>query len=90
MDCVRNALVQQIKLIDEKYSIIECQDGLQALNTLKEKHNEIHFAIVDNQMPNMNGCQVIQSLREYEQQNQLLQVPILCIFTFLLLSSYWG
>lgn len=75
---MRSSLVKQINLIDERHSILECEDGSKALEILKEKHDELQLAIIDNQMPGLNGSDVIRNIREFENLNHLKQIPILC------------
>lgn len=78
-ECVRSALVRQIKLIDGKHNITECENGLKALEILKDRHDTFHLAIIDNRMPDMNGSEVIHSVRNFEQEKNLKQLAILCI-----------
>jgi CheY-like chemotaxis protein len=49
---------------------------MQALN--KVKNTQFDLAIVDYQIPGMNGIELIKEIREYERQNALIPMTILC------------
>lgn len=53
-----------------------CINGMQALN--KVKNTQFDLAIVDYQIPGMNGIELIKEIREYERQNALIPMTILC------------
>ena len=54
-------LLTKTKLKSE-YEILEAADGLKALDILD--HNHVDLMIVDIMMPNMNGYEFVESLRE--------------------------
>lgn len=54
-------LLTKTKLKSE-YEILEAADGLKALEILD--HNHVDLMIVDIMMPNMNGYEFVESLRE--------------------------
>ncbi|HAG69760.1 MAG TPA: DNA-binding response regulator [Lachnospiraceae bacterium] len=54
-------LLTKTKLKNE-YEILEAADGLKALEILD--HNHVDLMIVDIMMPNMNGYEFVESLRE--------------------------
>ncbi|MCR5650791.1 MAG: response regulator transcription factor [Lachnospiraceae bacterium] len=54
-------LLTKTKLKTE-YEILEAADGMKALETLD--HNHVDLMIVDIMMPNMNGYEFVESLRE--------------------------
>lgn len=58
---------QYVKMILENagYSVIEAEDGKDALNKMDGK--PIHLAFVDLNMPNMNGIDFIKAVRSSEQ-----------------------
>ena len=78
---VRSALVQQITNSVPGIVITECDRGDSALETLKEIHETIELAILDNQMPSMDGVDVIKHIREYEDERNLKKIPILCMIS---------
>lgn len=56
----------------EGYEIIEAKDGLEALNLFLEDPT-IHLVILDIMMPNMNGLEACEKIREVSQ------VPIIML-----------
>lgn len=52
-----------IKHMLSDYDILTACDGVEAMRILKE-HEEINLIILDLNMPNMNGFQVLKALRE--------------------------
>ena len=70
--------MRQLKLISAAIEVVEREDGAAALELVKDKHNEFDLFVFDNDMPNMNGLDLIQSIRKFESQNKLLPIPTLC------------
>lgn len=48
----------------QKFQVIHATNGVEALQKLKE-HGDIHLALVDNQMPKMDGYRFIAKAREH-------------------------
>lgn len=52
----------EIYLSQEGYHIIKAYDGLEAVRKIQE--NEVHLAILDIMMPNMDGIRALMKIRE--------------------------
>ena len=74
-EIVRRALVRQLEKIVLK--IIECEDGMKGLEEYQKNKQRFDFVIVDYQMPQMSGIEVIKEIRNIEKDNR---VPIMRIF----------
>ena len=59
-DDIRRLLALNMK--KEGYEVIECKDGIEALEAFKNQ--EVHLALLDIMMPNMNGYEFAKELRE--------------------------
>ena len=51
-----------IKNMLSEYSILTARDGIEAMQIL-EKHDDIDLLILDLNMPNMDGFQVLERLK---------------------------
>jgi len=75
----RNAVVGLLE--KQIHKITECENGKEAFEKLKTKHYDL--AIIDYQMPEMNGIETIKKVREYERTHSVSKpTSILCIFYF--------
>jgi signal transduction histidine kinase/CheY-like chemotaxis protein len=63
------------------YATRETRNGEEALNSLKQlaAHGQIDLAIIDYQMPLLNGDQVVRGLRQWEAAHQCGQVPVVIL-----------
>ncbi|MEG2929279.1 MAG: EAL domain-containing protein [Oscillospiraceae bacterium] len=61
-------------ILEEHYNVIEAQDGLQALEMIRQNAGLICVAILDVYMPNMDGLDV---LRAVKADNFLREIPII-------------
>ena len=59
-----------IKNMLSEYDILTACDGLEAVHMLQE-HAGINLLILDLNMPNMDGFQVLEFLKEYERYRRL-------------------
>jgi diguanylate cyclase (GGDEF)-like protein len=59
----------------QKFQVIHAANGLEALQKLKE-HGDIHLALVDNQMPKMDGYSFVAKAREHYDKNALSIIGI--------------
>jgi CheY-like chemotaxis protein len=59
-----------IKNMLSEYCILTACDGVEAMRVLEE-HDGINLLILDLNMPNMNGFQVLESLKEDERFRKL-------------------
>ena len=57
---------------------IEAQDGIDALNILSEKYNEINLVLLDWNMPEMSGYEV---LVEIKNNTQYKDIPVMMVTT---------
>ena len=49
--------------LNEKYTVLEASDGIQALDVIKE--NKVDIVILDIMMPNMDGLSTYQEIKKY-------------------------
>ncbi len=63
-------------LMEDDYDIEEAEDGQKAVQILAAKWNQIDAVLLDLQMPNMDGYEVIQCMK---QNNWMNKIPILII-----------
>ena len=61
-------------LLEEDYDILYAADGAEALETLRSHKNEIDLVLLDLQMPNMNGREVIA---EMQVDEDLMSIPVI-------------
>lgn len=59
-DDIRRLLALNMK--KEGYDVIECKDGIEALEAFKKQ--EIHLALLDVMMPNIDGITVMEEIRK--------------------------
>ena len=59
-----------IKNILGDYSVLTASDGVEALHTLEE-HEEINLMILDLNMPNMDGFQLLEALKANDRYKNL-------------------
>ncbi len=52
----------EIYLLNEGYNVLKAYDGLQALSIIGQ--NEVHLAILDIMMPNMDGIRTTMKIRD--------------------------
>ena len=52
----------EIYLSDEGYNVLKAENGKKALDILK--NNQVHLAILDIMMPEMDGMEVLEKIRE--------------------------
>ncbi|MBF0201243.1 MAG: chemotaxis protein CheW [Desulfamplus sp.] len=50
-------------MTEEGYSVISAEDGEIAWNLLKERHHEIDIVVTDLEMPNMDGFELTQKIK---------------------------
>lgn len=65
--------------IQEKYSIIEAVDGLDALETLKRNFRHIVLVISDIYMPNLSGFELLEKMQEF---SYLKNIPVLMVTAY--------
>ncbi len=65
-------------LEDEGYKVIEAEDGLIAWNILQERSEEIDLIVTDIEMPNMNGFELTEKVKNDERYSHL---PVIALTT---------
>ena len=73
-----NFFRKQVKsMIEEQgYVVIDCEDGLVAWNRLNEEKLEIDLVVTDIEMPNLNGFELCQRIK---QSNHWGHVPVIAL-----------
>lgn len=57
------------------YQVLEAEDGIQALAML-EQYPDIQLMISDYNMPNMNGCELVKSIRHKQHNKSLIIIGL--------------
>ena len=77
-DAISTMLIENI--LENEFCETEiAKDGLEALNKVidaYEQNKPYTVLYIDNNMPKMNGTEVVQNIREFEQQNNLKPIFI--------------
>lgn len=61
-------------MIGESYDILEAEDGVQAVATLRQMHETVDLLLLDIDMPRMDGFGVLQAM----QENQWIdEIPVI-------------
>jgi len=60
----------------QKFNVIEAIDGKSALESVKENYNKIDLILMDMQLPDINGLEVIQKIKAYPES---LNIPIIVV-----------
>ena len=60
------------------YNVIEAEDGLEAWDNLMEHGGEISMLVTDIEMPNMNGFELTQKIRD---DSRFSEIPIIALTT---------
>ena len=58
----------------ENYETLTCSSGSEALQIVEEKHEDIALVLLDIMMPNLNGYEVLKSIKSNEKFNHILVV----------------
>jgi hypothetical protein len=54
-------------------------NGQDALQLLKERHEHFDLVLMDYEMPVMDGLTAVRQLRQWEQQQQRLRLPVIAL-----------
>ena len=54
------------KVFDDEYEVVEANDGLEAINTINANPSKIYGMLLDLNMPNVNGFQVLEYFRQHD------------------------
>lgn len=63
-------------ILGDEYSIIEAQDGAEALDVIHDKGKHVDVVLLDLIMPRMNGFEVLERLKE---ESLINRIPVLII-----------
>lgn len=63
-------------MLEDEYTILEAEDGLQAISILEEHNEEISLILLDIVMPNMDGFGVLKIMN---QRKWIENVPVIMI-----------
>ena len=74
-DLVRATITRQVKKCTA--FLTECEDGLKGLMAYQSAEPGYDLVIMDYQMPHMNGIDVVESIRKYEQKKGTTRAQIL-------------
>jgi len=69
---MRRTLSNILKI--KRFNVIEAASAKEALNILKE--NEIHLILLDYEMPDMNGAQMLEKIKKEEM---FLKIPVIMV-----------
>lgn len=58
----------------EEFNVLSAADGAEAIETLKK--NKVHFVLSDVRMPNVDGVQLLEKIRELDPT-----IPIVVLMT---------
>ncbi len=58
----------------ENYETLTCSSGSEALQIVEEKHEDIALVLLDIMMPNLNGYEVLKSIKSNEKFSHILVV----------------
>eukprot|EP00246_Nothoceros_aenigmaticus_P013323 TRINITY_DN4535_c0_g1_i1.p1 TRINITY_DN4535_c0_g1~~TRINITY_DN4535_c0_g1_i1.p1 ORF type:complete len:950 (-),score=142.11 TRINITY_DN4535_c0_g1_i1:345-3143(-) len=82
-----NVLLAEDNIINQKvacrllqrhgHTVTVVEDGLQALNFVRENHASLDLIVMDVQMPKMDGLEATRNIREEEDVLGLSRIPIL-------------
>lgn len=63
-------------LLQDEYDILYASDGVETLNILRSQKDEIDLVLLDLQMPNKNGREVIA---EMQVDEELMSIPVVVL-----------
>ncbi|WP_141706266.1 ATP-binding protein [Desulfuribacillus alkaliarsenatis] len=76
-DTPDNYKLIQLYLKDEDFIIDIAENGLIAVELFKK--NNYHLIIMDIEMPELDGLEATQQIRQWEQEEGLMETPILAV-----------
>lgn len=66
---LRMALIAMLEALE--YTVVEAQDGAQALNMLLAHKEEIDAVLLDRRMPVMDGMELVKRMKEFKELRNL-------------------
>ena len=87
-DCqyVSGIVAKQLQLLSPGCKVTTCADGVAAIAAIRALHKDLNLALIDNEMPNMGGLELIQEVRLDEKEKHMRPLVIACI-TFIWLIA---
>lgn len=73
-DDKNNLNILRFHLERDGYSVIPARDGVEGLDIIKKRYQEISLILLDRMMPNMNG---IEFLRRVKGDKDLKKIPVI-------------
>ena len=63
-------------MLGDEYTVIEAQDGMEAINIFRERAADIDLLLLDIMMPELDGFGVLEAMRKY---GWIGQIPVVMI-----------
>ena len=63
-------------IFEDDYELVTANDGVSAIGIIEENHKNLDMVLLDINMPNMNGMEVLRIMRD---KNILSELPVLMI-----------
>ncbi len=67
------------EILQDEYEVMQAENGKQALEIIKERHSELVLLLLDLLMPEMDGVEVLNTLRSPEWKGLVEHIPVLII-----------
>lgn len=67
----RELIIEYCKTIDDEVSFLEAENGQEALSNIKKSDKKIDLIICDQNMPEMNGVELLGHLRQIEDCSEI-------------------
>ncbi|MBQ6126176.1 MAG: response regulator, partial [Erysipelotrichaceae bacterium] len=64
------------EILKTEYDVLYAEDGLQALQMIRENRDTLSLVLLDILMPGMSGIEVLQ---EVKKDKEIAQIPIIVI-----------
>jgi hypothetical protein len=74
-----NFLVLNAILVKLGHRVVHCVNGKMAFERYIQSHQDIDLVFMDCEMPVMDGYEATRLIRQFEQENQLPQKPIIAV-----------
>lgn len=82
-----NLTLIKILLEELKIQVTALNSGLQALEIIKEHHDNFDIILMDIRMPNFDGIQTTHAIRDFEKRSSLNHIPIIALTAHAFISE---